>query len=332
MRPLQLDALRESGTDLLGRTTLAEGWLIPASLRLESGRLIYERGSERRAAKRVNESTEMLEDFLRLSGGTDEEIFRYARRWGILGLCAHNLPASHRSLIDLSWASNREKDGEAPSPFLEAIPKGQTLHQPDRDIGEFCLPATIDGEWAESLDAWRWYARTTRRLLEKAAALQKRRRRRAAEHEWREIVRWLNDWMWLAPTRVHGVATKRGPTVRLRPLYSLPALSAVLAAQALFAASRSRGLSTCSNCGDLHTPSVRIPENKRTYCAKAKCKRAARRDAAATFRSRHPGYFRKFRAKDYSRKGLSVDEISSRLRVNVEQVQEWLKESDDGKD
>jgi hypothetical protein len=319
-----------------------QGWYIPVSLRVESGLLLYdppdsvmsERKFERKT-KETKESSDLLEKFLRLATSTDDQaILDYADCWGPLGLCVHWLPSSHGDLIDLSWASERrEQQGLPPSPFLALIPKKQKLRPSKRKFAPHCDPLVIDGEWAESLEAWRWYAQTARRLLGKSADLSRHQQKQGRRHGWQEVAFWLNDWLSLAPIQAHCMAVNDGLMVGLRSQYSRTALSAVLASHAMFAASRSRSLSTCSNCGALHLPSVRIPSGKRTYCPR--CRAAARRDAAADFRERNPDYFKKFRAKyrakDYARRGLGISEIASRLQVSRECVEEWVSASGDRK-
>jgi DNA-directed RNA polymerase subunit RPC12/RpoP len=96
----------------------------------------------------------------------------------------------------------------------------------------------------------------------------------------------LDDWLVIAPLQV-GCAVERGRLIpRLRPVNTLSALSAVLAAQTLFAASRSSGLTTCFNCGRLYLPSRRIEEGRRNYCPDCG-RKAAVRDAQARFRKKH---------------------------------------------
>jgi len=41
----------------------------------------------------------MLQRFTALHGSEDAEILKFAKDWGVLGLCEHNLPASHSSII-----------------------------------------------------------------------------------------------------------------------------------------------------------------------------------------------------------------------------------------
>src|SRR5688500_5717260 len=66
---------------------------VHADIELVDGGLLRV-GDESR--QRLLKTTEgILEDFLRLDGEPDKRLLRFARRWGILGLCEHGLPAIH---------------------------------------------------------------------------------------------------------------------------------------------------------------------------------------------------------------------------------------------
>src|SRR5215469_10148972 len=45
--------------------------------------------------KEVRPGPGMLRDFVALGDASNEKIFQYASRWGVLGICKHNIPASH---------------------------------------------------------------------------------------------------------------------------------------------------------------------------------------------------------------------------------------------
>ena len=78
--------------------------------------------------KAVRSRPAMLDQFVRLANGSAEVICRFARKFGILGICAeHGKPTSHNLACDL-----------IPGP---------------------------PGWWAEPLDCWRLYARQFQAVL-----------------------------------------------------------------------------------------------------------------------------------------------------------------------
>jgi hypothetical protein len=79
-------------------------WFAPGdALELESGTLVMRHGRGR-DWRPIKNSAALLGPFLRLHRGTDEAVLAYARRWGLLGLCSHGLPAEHhdRGLVMLA--------------------------------------------------------------------------------------------------------------------------------------------------------------------------------------------------------------------------------------
>lgn len=63
----------------------------PRPLDFKGGDLRYRVGQAQR--RRVDQS--LLDDFLDLAEASDEAIYRFSRKWGVLGLCKHGLPWKH---------------------------------------------------------------------------------------------------------------------------------------------------------------------------------------------------------------------------------------------
>jgi hypothetical protein len=104
---------------------------------------------------------EILGGFLELADSDDQAILEYARKWGVLGLCKHGLPAAHR----------RSPDRKSRMFILEK--PGCTI--------------TRKGDWLyESLDRWRYYARLMRSIVSLAVEAGKARVRN--EEEFRAAV------------------------------------------------------------------------------------------------------------------------------------------------
>ena len=71
--------------------------------------------------KEVRPGPGLLENFLNLVDESDEEIFRYARRWGVLGICKHGVPASHN---DYPFGVQHGVEGCWPLPAGDARTSG----------------------------------------------------------------------------------------------------------------------------------------------------------------------------------------------------------------
>jgi hypothetical protein len=81
--------------DIADAPLLSGRVFVPGEVTLESDHLIWwlTKPSFR------TPGTGLLEGFRRLHGATDEEILKYARMWGVFGLCECGLPASHSNTL-----------------------------------------------------------------------------------------------------------------------------------------------------------------------------------------------------------------------------------------
>jgi hypothetical protein len=228
----------------------------------------------------VREGSNFLSDFLNLEQGTAADIEQYARRWGVLGLCVHNLPIGHPDLrplfaveLAVQQLTPRRRGGIwfAELIRMTGVPESLDLTQ--------CVPLFRPGRrWSERLDAWRWYARTARHLLEIASVLQK-----TPDADWAaELQTQVDLWLQLAPMQLDCVNERGRVEPKLVPANPVSALSAVIAAQVCFAASGSKGLSKCTECGHGYFPKREATTGERRYCPKCG-RRAAQRDASRDY-------------------------------------------------
>ena len=74
-----------------------EWYAYPQGTALRRGRIVVESIAKPRVATR---SRATVEEFLALDGSPDDALLEYARRWGVLGLCGHDLLTGH----GLVWA------------------------------------------------------------------------------------------------------------------------------------------------------------------------------------------------------------------------------------
>jgi hypothetical protein len=132
------EALNSDGA--LERPAAIDYWQVPASVQLDRDRLVWRWDEGPRSPKWVTVGRGLLEDFLGLVDAPDSRICRYARRWGVLYICRHNLPARHNS---------------------RPQPTAKTAH-----FKQCYLRQTGDGKgYWEPLAVWRDYARRASALL-----------------------------------------------------------------------------------------------------------------------------------------------------------------------
>jgi hypothetical protein len=109
------------------------------------------------------EAPGLLESFLQLEEGGSDRYLAFARRYGFLNLCDHDLPASHYPLPNPSPAEARRY----------SFP---------------CFPVVLEPGGLERLDTWRQFSRAARALLAIAAKLKVGQ---PCDHEdWRAALRW----------------------------------------------------------------------------------------------------------------------------------------------
>jgi hypothetical protein len=243
----------------------------------------------------------LLEEFVRLADGPDMAIANYARKWGVLGICRHGLPRTHRRTAVGTHSDCNLLLYESDSNF------------PDQ-MG-----------W-EPLEAWRDFALKAQSILDVAAVLYEggvvedekvacgfedvfpvekhlpfeRRRRIQMDSLSVEINAWLavgDVRCLISPNGLKGLSVTFGsarwswaPSERKIRMFNNvdcqgTTLFGALGVQLLMAASRQRGLAVCAECGKQYSPSRRPDPNRNSYCADCGIN-AAQRAASRRYRAR----------------------------------------------
>jgi hypothetical protein len=217
----------------------------------------------------VDNTEEILWKFIRLHDAPSDEILRFARKWGVLGICEHSFPATH-------------------NPPRMAKSKSHPACTP--------LRLNADNYW-EPLQSWRDYSRQARGILRIAARLHQDKL--GLKEDWEAVygedytvsgmapeaeLIWqrlrlsflVNDWLELGDVRPKFMWAGGGIGVS----YYLT-LFGVLASQLAFVISRDKGVGLCASCGEPYIPGRRLPKrNQRNYCRGPRCgKRGANRNA-----------------------------------------------------
>jgi hypothetical protein len=224
-------------------------------------------------SERKNPEPELLFKFIKLVDAPPADVLEFANKWGVLGICKHDLPYMH-----------------TPPPLLK-IP-----------IKFWCTPRqNKNGEYWESVKVWHYYARHALAMVRIAANLH---RDRLGEIEDWNTIGWSdaddfwapghsvnNDRIYLA-TQVNFWLEIGNVRPRFKWRDNLTTISfdahlfGVLASQLLLLICRTKGLGFCSNCGDPFVPVNRRPkEGQRNYCAMCG-RKAALRDAQRDRRRR----------------------------------------------
>jgi len=222
----------------------------------------------------------ILDEFIVLGDGDDSAILKYARTWGVLELCAHNLPSCHEFALG------------APLLLPPLVPKSPAgvrhwFHADPRQ----CTPTG-----REALATWRHFSRQAGALLNIAADLQ--RARLGSGEDWRRVMRdgvspakslgahrsCLRDAIeaWLRLGRVKPTIDNLtvGLTWTGADLFGELAVQIALAAKAL------DGQVLCAACGKEYQPKRLVIRRGFNYCPKVKCQREAAAQRAKRYRDR----------------------------------------------
>jgi hypothetical protein len=246
----------------------------------------------------------MLEGFVRLFEKKPAEILSYAKKWGVLGLCRHDLPCSHNQYAD------GLTDGIRPClPMLE-LP----------------LPADLSrARFREPLEVWRRLSRQASALLNIGASLNQQKlgawddwkvikgdydRRSGGllnalglgggktrpymqkiAHARRELASELDGWISLGQVRPRGAWQPKTNRWRftLDAVSSGPNLFGMIAL-AITLAIAGAELAVCDGCGNSYRPDRRPNPDRRNYCEECRGGRgknlAAWRAASREYRKR----------------------------------------------
>lgn len=221
----------------------------------------------------------LLIDFVTLAERSDQQIAAFARKWGLLHPCAHNMPRTHPPL-----------PGEARR-------------------GRFC--DTVDPDavaGAEPLAVWRLWSSMGQAVIRIAS------RQSIGTTDGVETNGDLSDWQMLLPNdQIRGVtsgtldaAKGRLATVvemwlrigavqpRVDPLkpphlvVSGVDLFGAIALQLAMVVTSTTGLAFCAGCGNAFVPNRRPAARRRRYCETCREVGIPLRDASAAYRGRRP--------------------------------------------
>jgi hypothetical protein len=303
----RLDPVRNSkGADRITRPVdLRRRWSYVTDARLQKGFLVWKQAVPKRIGDhwvfdgevarsaivtrhRAEQSGRgILDDFILLCARGDDAILKYARTWGVLELCAHNLPSSHEFSLG------------APLRIPSPIPKPPTgfrqwFHNDPRQ----CPPTG-----REPLATWRHFSEQAKALLNIAADLQLSRLGKA--EDWGKLLQGryspassleahrscLRDAVeaWLKLGRIKPTIDDMttGLTWTGADLFGELAVQIALAAKAM------DGQVLCVACGKEYQPKRLVIRRGFNFCPRIKCQRQAAAQRAKRYRDRKKSPARK---------------------------------------
>lgn len=261
----------------------ATPWAVPDRVRLDDAgeHLVWAWSGEPTIWRQPSDG--ILEGFIRLLDAGPAEVLGYARRWGVLGICRHGLPASHSP----PPAGLRQSDRFAAEP-------ASSLDWPSG-----CQPVAeiVDGRWwgREPIAAWRALAGEARGVALAVARLGlETDPAPAARHRAAEAAMWvqgrLDEWVEIGrvrpvcEARIDWSGAKDDP--RLVSTMGGDGLFGALALRLLLAVTGVRGLAFCAACDEPFAPTYGQRRGDRSWCKDPQCQRAERAAASRDYRRR----------------------------------------------
>jgi hypothetical protein len=276
---------RDLGVVFPDRPMQSGSVFVPRELRIADGFLLWRKSS----AVYKDPKSGMLAGFIRLWDLPDSDVLSYACKWGVLGLCEHELPCSHN---------------QYPLGLMEGVRPCLPMLQ---------LPWEGSDNWfKEPLDLWRLWSRKSSSLMDIGARLNQGKAARLAD--WQVIqgvaptgletespharlteevskgradLSWELD-RWLAIGQVRPLIRWKKETQKwqfcLDSVTSGPNLFGLLALSLALSIAGTE-LAVCCSCGQSYLPDRRPDPDRRNYCS-ACGKTAAQRDASRAYRQR----------------------------------------------
>jgi hypothetical protein len=211
----------------------------------------------------------LLASFVHLESAPVGKILAFAKRWGALEICAHNLPRAHPPIGRYPRATYLCEERRCP--------------QGGEPIGHL-----------ESIAVWRYLARRMHLVLELAEGLWREPPALGDAEVWESVHRrppsdpasarvelsaGVNALVQLGQVRVWSAPTPPYVRVGGHDLFG------ALALQLLLVTSKSAGWATCSNCARPYAPTRRPQSGRLNYCPLCRAAGVPNRVAARNYRA-----------------------------------------------
>jgi len=210
----------------------------------------------------------VLDNFVALVDSPPEAYLRFARKWGILDLCEHDLPALHTggrcgNLIDGDWRVEYwwawQRTAQA---FRSALNLAAQLADGKRGAKKDWNAVTATGNFGEDVAS----PRNMRESHENLAAV-------------------VNIWLSWGGVRPYLSYAGGRWSISFGGGRGAGWLYGLLSSQLMLAVSRTDGLAQCSACGVPYLPNRKPNPYRRSYCFDCR-KRKPQRDASRAYRER----------------------------------------------
>lgn len=219
----------------------------------------------------------LLAGFVELWDWGEPEIFDYAKKWGVLGICQHQLPASHNNYpFGAQYGANA-------CCSLPSHRRGYVSADPIEDWRRLSKRVRAAQNLGGFLNQDKFGRPSDWKLLGPSYAPESQIRTLAEERV--SLSRVLKDFLSIGQVRpsVNWDDEKGQWQIEFRA-HSFPNLFGLIALNLLLSIS-GRDLVICSSCGNSYRPERRPDPSRRNYCPTCG-PHAAQRDASRDYRER----------------------------------------------
>jgi hypothetical protein len=291
----------------------------------------------------------LLENFMKLVTASDDSIFRYARRFGVMGVCEHGTFGGHIRDVDRGSPNgayycpehNWERDREGFETFHQwraySRRANAILKVAERLNGNRCGTredwATIFGRSAGELKPQLAYVTAIGAdpLSDALASWFSQNpfapnsacevRLGDVANEWRLLADALNGWLRIS--RVRPWVTLRGS--KLTFAVSGGGLFGAIGLRLTYAVCAIEGYAICAACSQFDRPKRKPKSGQRYFCEKC---RGAQEPIKFAMRDTR---LRKSKARTLHKSGTSPEEIARQIGRGIDQVRKWAGIEDNSK-
>ena len=268
----------------------------------------------------------LLEEFIRIADGPSETILRFARKWGVLRICEHNLPISHfRFPIPVTRLTQLCGRWKKDSWFLEPLSTWKEVAS--SALGTLKIAGRLHEKEIGDQDDWKqalsWPPRPGLSKPPSRGKTKRFSRDEILEAERGLLAEIVEYWLLLGDVQPR---LNWGFTNAAEPIFKDPEIAlrggglfGALGTQLALAVAQTKGFAFCTNCGRDFSPEKRRPSvGRRRYCSRKGCKQASRRDAQRDY-----DHAKKL-AKQQFVNGMTKTQIARELGRSLGTIQKWV--------
>jgi|GEM_PF-6697184 len=310
-----VDALRNKDTGRLLSALATVELRPPDMLELAGDDLVYiHHTSGRYEPSGVHPDGEMLMAFCALAEASPVRILKFARKWGVLGVCSHGRAYHH--LPPPGCVPRKFPESGADAPASQKQRRSRSAHL----FGAYCEPLLL----------WHSRAKTCALLLETADAIK---RGAVVDNLLTRRFQKLSGPLKLDVQESQRLAVSEGVNMMMIEAGVVPTLQftevgfdfflgydglAGAVATTLFSAVASRSFGLCAGCGRVHEPAKRTRDGASQWCEK--CRRSGHPVAAAQKALR----LRVSKVWKLHDEGMTTEAIAKAVDRSAEQVEKWI--------